>query len=80
MLAVAWAMLYSGLVECVCSVDMWVVCVDCGMGFGLQMARRHLVIHIKARDQQCCLHIRDTMVYDLLPIPRASLSVAWGQK
>ena len=41
-LAVAWAMLYSGLVECVSSVAMWVVCVDCGMGFGLPVARRHL--------------------------------------
>ena len=31
-LAVAWAVLYSGLVECVCSVDLWVLCAICGIG------------------------------------------------
>ena len=28
-LATAWAVLYSGLVEC---VTMWVLCFNCGMG------------------------------------------------
>ena len=34
-LAVVWAVLYSGLDECVCSMAMWMLCVNCGMGCGL---------------------------------------------
>ena len=40
--AVAWAVFYGGLVEYVCSVVLWVLCVNCGMGCGLSVARRHL--------------------------------------
>ena len=38
-LAVAWAALYSGLVECVCSVDLWVLCAICGIGYKLPVAK-----------------------------------------
>ena len=34
-LAVVWAVSYSGLEECVCSMAMWMLCVNCGMGCGL---------------------------------------------
>ena len=27
---VVWAVLYSGLDECVCSTAMWMLCVNCG--------------------------------------------------
>ena len=37
-LAVAWAVFYCGLIECVCSVAMWVLCFNCGMGGGLPVA------------------------------------------
>ena len=30
-LSVAWAALFSGLVEYMCSVAIWVLCVNCGM-------------------------------------------------
>ena len=33
-LAVVWAVFYSSLVECVCSVAMLVMCVNCVMGGG----------------------------------------------
>ena len=42
-LAVAWAALYSGLVECVCSEDLWVLCATCGIGYKLPVASRRLV-------------------------------------
>ena len=32
--AVAWAVLYSGIVQCVCNVAMWVLCVHCGWVVG----------------------------------------------
>ena len=32
----------SGLVECVCSVATWVLCLNCGLGCRLPVARRHL--------------------------------------
>ena len=38
----AWAALYSGLVEYMRNVAMWVLCVNCGMDCGLPVARRHL--------------------------------------
>ena len=38
-LAMVWAVLYSGLFECVCSV---VLCVNCWMDCGLPVAKRHL--------------------------------------
>ena len=41
-LYVAWAVSYRGLVECVCSVAMWFLCVNCGMGCGLPVVMRHL--------------------------------------
>ena len=41
-LSVAWAALYSGLVEYMRNVAMWVLCVNCGMDCGLPVARRHL--------------------------------------
>ena len=41
-LAVAWAVLYSGLVECVFIVVMWVLCFNCWMGCCHPVARRHL--------------------------------------
>ena len=34
-LAVAWAVSYGGLEECVCSMAVWMLCVYCGMGCGL---------------------------------------------
>ena len=40
-LSVAWAVSYCGLVECVCSVAMWFLCVNCGMGCGLPVVMRH---------------------------------------
>ena len=39
----AWAALYNGLVECVCRVDLWVLCAICGIGYKLQVASRRLV-------------------------------------
>ena len=41
--AVVWAVLYSGLDECVCSTAMWMLCVDCGMGCGLPVEFRWAV-------------------------------------
>ena len=32
----------GSLVECVCSVSMWVLCINCRMGCGLPVARQHL--------------------------------------
>ena len=37
-LAVVWA--GSGLHECVCSMAMWTLCVNCGMGCGLPVGSR----------------------------------------
>ena len=35
-LALVWAVLYSGLDECGCSVAMWVLCgMGCGPGIGV---------------------------------------------
>ena len=52
-LAMVWAVLYSDLHDCVCSVGMWVLCVNSGMGCELPMAKQHLsqrhrVIHMWA--------------------------------
>ena len=52
-LAVVWAVLYSDLHDCVCSVGIWVLCVNSGMGCELPMAKQHLsqrhrVIHMWA--------------------------------
>lgn len=41
--AVVWAVLYSGLDECVCSMAMWMLCVNCGMGCGLPVGFRWAV-------------------------------------
>ena len=38
----AWAALYSGLVEYMRNVAMWVLCVNCGMDCGLPVTWRHL--------------------------------------
>ena len=38
-LAVAWAALYSGLVEC---VNLWVLCAICKIGYKLPVASRRL--------------------------------------
>ena len=41
--AVVWAVLYSGLDECVWSTAMWMLCVICGMGCGLPVDFRWAV-------------------------------------
>ena len=37
----AWVALYSDLLEC---VAMWVLCINCGIGCKLPVARRHLTL------------------------------------
>ena len=41
-LALAWAVLYSGHVQCVFSIAMRVLYFICGMGCGLSVAWQHL--------------------------------------
>ena len=40
--SVVWVVLYSGRVECVLIVAMWVLCFNCWMGCSLTVSRRHL--------------------------------------
>ena len=50
-LAVVWAVLYSDIFECVPSLAMWVLCVNCGMGNtcpGWSICERGLTPHFRS--------------------------------
>ena len=56
----------SGLVQCVCSVIMWVLYVSCGMGCLFLMSRRHLT------ESWCPEHLGGSYVGVVWPLAACS--------